>query len=707
MIQIRLDPQGDSVVLTLSDYLGPELFGVFRGICHEHGARYRPVTRDNVAPVDALPGILASLRDSKLGVEVDDQVRAALDDAAKEAGDLLSAGRERVEAARARLEGTGLALYRYQETGVEWLAPRKRALLCDEMGLGKTVQVLMALPERAAAIVICPAAVQSSWIREALRWRPDLRPEIVRNSSRFRWARPGEILVATYGALPSVEHSAELGPPAGVAYLVADEAHAVKNAKAQRTAKFRAVAKVLIENRCSVWLVTGTPLLNRPPELWNVLQAADLGKAAFGSWNGFCSIFRGEREVAFYGRKRVTSFAWGTPTEEAPERLRRVSLHRRRGQVLPDLPTKTRQDVGVNGLDAATIAACDRALEALGIDWDAEAKVTAATKVGKAAFTELSRARAALATSKIPRLLELVEGYEENDEPLVVFSVHKAPVAALGLREGWATITGETSPEERGRIVERFQAGELRGIAGTVQAMGVGVTLTHAAHALFVDLAWTPALNQQAEDRVCRIGQDRGVIITRMVASHPLDERVLELLTAKQEIIEASIEASAVEADYVHASPAEALAAAAQSAAEVAVDLEARTEEARAEAEERARKEVLDRVRDLKANGVDWDGRDLSIRGKARSAANGVEDRAAAAIVILAAMDPDHAGEKNDVGFSQFDNEFGHSLAEQLGKYGRLSDKQWQAAIKLAIRYRRQTGDPRKTSQFTRDSAGV
>ncbi len=158
-------------------------------------------------------------------------------------------------------------------------------------------------------------------------------------------------------------------------------------------------------------------------------------------------------------------------------------------------------------------------------------------------FEMLSEMRAALATAKIPAVLDLVGQYEENEEPVVVFSDHVAPVEALAARDGWKAIYGgDAGPEYRQKVVEEFQAGKLKGVACTIKAAGVGITLTRANTIIFVDKHWTPALNEQAEDRLARIGQTRPVNVITLAADHPLDKRIAELLTIKQEMVKATIE---------------------------------------------------------------------------------------------------------------------------------------------------------------------
>lgn len=679
MIRIAIEPDGQSVAVSLTRFLG-DRFRDYLAACSEAGARYVQSRKCNVLPVSGVPALLAALSRAQLPIEVAPELAEALAAEAAEATALLSAGRERLDAIRAGLR-PGLRLYRYQETGVEWLSPRKRALLADSPGLGKTAQALLAAPADHGILVVAPAAVRAAWAQECMTWRPDLRPVTVTTGAQFRWPRKGECVIATYGLMPA--DAEDLGLPGHPVCAIVDEAHALKNPKAARTKRWRAIARVVADCGGRTWLLTGTPLLNRPPELWAVLQAASLAEEAFGSWAEFVRMFSGSK-----GR---FGYAWGEATEDAPLRLQRVSLHRRREAVLADLPTKRHRDVPVTDLDTATVALCDEAwaaLQAAGVDLaDAEALAKATT--GGVAFELMSRARAALATAKIGAMNEWLDELEEAEEPAVVFSMHLAPVLAAGKRPGWAIISGDVPADERGAIVASFQRGELKGIAGTIGAMGVGVTLTRAAHAILVDRAFTPALNAQAEDRLVRIGQTRGVLITRLIAAHRLDERVAELLSAKQEVIESSVGASAVEAEHVGDAPAVALAEAAETARRLADEGQQRAEDQRAREQAETDAEVAAMRERL---GSAYDGRPVttSVTGNFRSAANETEAAAGRVLLIVAGMDGDHAAVRNGVGFSRNDQEFGHSLATNLRKYGRLSEKQWGYAVKLASRYHRQ-----------------
>jgi SWI/SNF-related matrix-associated actin-dependent regulator 1 of chromatin subfamily A len=506
-------------------------------------------------------------------------------------------------------------------------------------------------------------------------WRPDLTPTVIKGKAAFRWPRQGEIIITTYGSLPD---SDQLPAPAGC-YLIADEAHNLKNPKTTRAKRWQMLRGNVVGNGGKVWLLTGTPLLNRPPELWAVLGAAGLQEAAFGSWPKFVSLFDGYR-----GR---FGYEWGTGpvSPEAPLALQRVSLHRRRLDVLPDLPVKRHRTIEVNGLPASAVRACDEVVEMLrsrGIDLDSIGPdVDLGSLIAGPVFALMSKARAQLATAKLPHAIELIEEYEEAGEPVVLVSAHREPVDVVGSRPGWGAITGETSPEDRAKIAEQFQAGSLKGVALTFKAGGVGITLTRAAHMVMVDQDWTPALICQAEDRLCRIGATRGILITVIVATHPLDKRVNELLSEKRALIEGAIEASAVSASYQAEDPAQALHAAAEAAA-AAVEATAKPE---------APAPVRPPSGGYTPATLPTGGEAV---GKFRYALGEIEHHAGRAILTLAGSDTDRAGLKNDLGFNKPDTDFGHSLADTLRRYGRLSDRQWAAAIRLVVKYHNQVGRP-------------
>lgn len=544
----------------------------------------RRIGRTRATDVFRAQSVIQALRAAGAAVSVSDALLEKVREIELRSWLDLQAVDARLEAARKELAAVGQALRPYQRVGARWLASRPSgALLGDDMGLGKTVQVLCALPAAAPVLVVCPAKVKGEWLRQTKQFRPSLAASTLDTRAKFRFPRPGEILVCSYDVLPEMHeeecprvwekrcpgcsphypgaHRAgcdrfrkvcpgcvELPTPHQGSFVVFDEAHYIKNPEALRTESCRAIGQRFVDADGRRIGLTGTPLMNRPDELWHSLDALGLAAEAFDTWSNFKKLFAAKpREVWTTNKKtgqktkKIRGLEWGDPLPEAPERLSRVMLRRLRGDVLQDLPEKSYKLIPVK-VDRAALRACDKLLAAVG-GLSQFADLLAKKKLP---FELVSEARAALAAAKIPAMLEIVESYEESETPLVVFSAHRAPVDLLIDRDGWKTITGEAA-EKPADVVAWFQdeTNDVRGLGCTIGAAGTGLTLTRASHMLFVDQAWTPAQNEQAEARCLRLGQRNAVLVNVLVADHPLDERLAELLTQKRELFDAVVNGAA------------------------------------------------------------------------------------------------------------------------------------------------------------------
>jgi SWI/SNF-related matrix-associated actin-dependent regulator of chromatin subfamily A-like protein 1 len=417
----------------------------------------------------------------------------------------------------------GHALRPYQLDAIRFLRGRKRALLGDEMGLGKTATLLRALPRRARAIVVCPASVVLVWEAEVAEWRSDLR---VTSSEELRRPDEGEVIVVSYDSLPEIPRSTVslLTEPMTDVYLLLDECHMTKSDDAQRTIKAR-----MLGYQCGwVWGATGTPMLGTPPDLWGVLLSLGLA-GVFGSLSHFVELCDGKERWRFdrrQGRKVRCGYEWGTVSPVVKETLKTVMLRRLRADVLPDLPREHVIDVPVEAPDDLR-SYLDRVKEA----WD---------DVGAddlPPFELLSEARAALARSKIPALIEHV-GRASESFPLLVFSAHVDPILEVaGSFKNATKLMGGESKSDRKKAVEDFKAGKKRILAMTIKAGGAGLNLQEAGGMIFCDEEWTPGLNDQARARASRPGQRHArIAIWRLVSSHPVDVRLAEILDEKRRL---------------------------------------------------------------------------------------------------------------------------------------------------------------------------
>jgi SWI/SNF-related matrix-associated actin-dependent regulator of chromatin subfamily A-like protein 1 len=418
-------------------------------------------------------------------------------------------------------------LFPYQKQGVEWLRSKRRALLADDMGLGKSAQVLRALPPGMRSLLLCPASLRLNWEDECKKWRSDLTPVQVENGD---CPLKGQLCIMSYDSL---EQEGFTSLNLRDVYLIADEAHYLKNPKAKRTKAFRRLSSRV---GC-VWLLTGTPLVNTPIDLFEVLKGGKLHGRAFGSKSKFLKLFgavkkecwkRGADGKAY---KQFAGWDFKDPNFEAIKKsLGDIMLRRQKEEVLPNLPKRIYKNLRV---ELPTVSSV--------VD-DAEEAWTLYGADRLPPFEMLSKAMAELARAKIPAMLDQLAHYEEHKEPVIVFSAHRDPINAIKNRTGWGVVTGDTLPKERHAIVQSFQAGELVGIALTIQSGGIGINLTRGSNILFVDQDYAYVLNEQAIDRARRIGAAaKHILVTRLVADHPLDERLTEILAGKRAMHEGAL----------------------------------------------------------------------------------------------------------------------------------------------------------------------
>lgn len=579
MIQISLQPDEHKARVVPAAFLGEQRFDRFRKLCDAAGARYS--RREKVTLVEL--GMVGQLQHSLAHAGFVVSIDPGLVDKLK---GMEQVAKEKMVAAVARLEAAiedGLKPFPFQETGIAKLAIEHSFILGDDMGLGKTIQALLASPANAPVVIVCPQKPKRNWAKESARWRPDLAHNgsckhdeagrlvsgdcgaILNGRGSFRWAFPGTIVITNYELLPASTAEAKdaikkaedkgnadlvmlekealrrteaflANVPEGTT-IIFDEAHRLSNKKSQRTRRAVDLIKTVLDRGGHAWGLTGSPLRNRPDELASLLSTFKLFNKAFGTWPRFLSLMSGK--PLFWG-----GYEWGTPRPEAIECIRKVMLRREFAEVFKEMPAKIYQDIEVD-IDKATEKACVEARAAL-----AAAGITLEEAISGAAnidtVQQVAHARKLLAMAKLPTAIEIAEEYEEQGQPVIFFSAHRAPIEALAAREGWAAIMGGVDEKTAGETVERFQAGNLRGLGIVIRAGGESLTLTRAHHAVFIDLEWTPTANLQAEARIYRLGQTRGVIIKRLVAPKTIDEDVTFILSEKSKMISNIISASAV-----------------------------------------------------------------------------------------------------------------------------------------------------------------
>jgi SWI/SNF-related matrix-associated actin-dependent regulator of chromatin subfamily A-like protein 1 len=428
--------------------------------------------------------------------------------------------------------GLGGELKPFQRAGVNYLLAQRRAFLADEQGLGKTIEALATLQADDAfpAVVVCPASLKLNWLREIERWLPARTAHALAGTAPQGPRHTPDITVVNYDILASRLSELEACAPRA---LVLDESHYCKNPSAKRTQAVGRLADAVPRDGL-VLALTGTPVMNRPPEL--VSQLRIIGRLAdFGSGAQFGRRFRGpDAHMRLHWHMRARCF------------VRRLKV-----DVLPQLPPKTRSIVPIELDNQHEYRLAERDLVA----WlrtqpmdlrELDAKVASALRAER--LVRLNALKLLAARGKLHAALAWIHDFCASGEPLVVFARHVEIQRAVLQRFPRALhILGEDTHRARDASLRAFQEpdggpGEGRSnqlIVCSLEVAGQGLTLTRASNVAFLELDWTPAKHDQAEDRCHRIGQRDAVTAHYLLAAATVDETIATLLERKRAVIAA------------------------------------------------------------------------------------------------------------------------------------------------------------------------
>jgi SWI/SNF-related matrix-associated actin-dependent regulator 1 of chromatin subfamily A len=412
----------------------------------------------------------------------------------------------------------GMELMPFQRAGVAYALSREGTLIGDEMGTGKTIQAICIANATAPQhiLVVAPASLLINWRNEIGRWQTlGLPVHVIRPGVAFG-SEPGWYLI-NYDILGKYESDLKART---WCLLIADECQYLKTRTSQRTQmllggsrkikgskppRYEQITPVQAKRRLAL---TGTPIMNRPAELFPILHALD-GRR-WPTWSTFA-----RRYCAAHSNGYGYDATGASNLDELNLRLRQTVMVRRlKKDVLTELPAKRRQIVDLAVDDETTRAIVEHEVEtyerteaaiaeastemdqakAAGDDAaykTAVAKLTAARGI---AFSEMSRVRHETALAKVPAVIERLADVEGK---ALVYAHHldvlDALEAALSDR-GVVRIDGGTKPEDRQSIVQRFQEDpSIQFFLGGIKAAGVGLTLTAASQVYFAELDWTPA----------------------------------------------------------------------------------------------------------------------------------------------------------------------------------------------------------------------
>lgn len=436
-------------------------------------------------------------------------------------------------------------LYSYQKVGVEFLARNNgNAILADQPGTGKTAQtigyILASGQER--SLIVCPASVKFAWEKEVNKWSKLKSIVIDSKTDLASIPHDVDVWIINYDVL--IKHLPQL-LKIRFTYMAGDEAHYLKNQKAKRTKAFIAIARTIK----SVSLLTGTPMLSRPVELFTLLHIIDPH-----TWNNWYSFTRRYCD-GHQGRWGYDS-SGATNLDELKSKIDRYFLRRLKSDVLKELPPKIYipRPVALSSFHAKQYDAAEKDLKSFLKEYKGKKEPEVKKMMQAEKLVKINLLREISSLGKIETVEELIQDIISSGEKVIVFSSFMFPLETLKAKFETESvmITGQTPQDERGAAVDAFQTDPaIQIFFGGIKSAGVGITLTAASNVVFIDYPWNPADVMQAQDRAHRPGQEaESINIYQLYTPGTIDEFMQSLLADKQELFEKLIE-KATTAEHV------------------------------------------------------------------------------------------------------------------------------------------------------------
>jgi len=403
-------------------------------------------------------------------------------------------------------------LYPHQETAKQFLLTQKRAILADQPRVGKTLPTAAAALENLPCLIVCPAIAKTVW-EAAFCKLSNASIRVVNGKNDAMKTTNHQVVIINYDLLQYFNN-------AGFQTLVLDECHRIKNPLAKRTAS----ASLLMKQIDRVYALSGTPIPNRPVELWPILHGLGIYR---GGWYDFAARYA-----------KMWKSPWGLDVSGSS------NIPELKALMKPHVLRRKKEDVFKDYRDPqVSLITFDLPNDKREQQFDADALV--ANPNALLAFEGLAEIMKEAGMRKVNLAAEFIDDLLNSGEPVVVFAHHKDVVAEL-VKELKAhkpvTVVGDTPRAQRDKAIEAFQAGKTKCIIGNIAAMSEGVDLSAADTIVFVECTWSTSALEQASSRVENITKNGiqpviYILTIRASLDHTVLAKVLKKLNVVNQII--------------------------------------------------------------------------------------------------------------------------------------------------------------------------
>ncbi|KAE8581484.1 hypothetical protein XENTR_v10024805 [Xenopus tropicalis] len=432
----------------------------------------------------------------------------------------------------------------FQREGVCFALKRHgRCMIADEMGLGKTLQAIAVAyyyRNEWPLLIVVPSSLRYPWIEEMEKWIPELCPEditVIENKTDVGRMSACKVTVLGYGLLTTdAQTLIDALYKQHFRVVLVDESHYMKSRNASRSK----LLLPIVQKAARALLLTGTPALGRPEELYMQIDA--LFPKKFGTWTEYAKKYC-NAHVRYFGNRTQWDYRGASNLDELHQRLGNIMIRRLKNEVLTQLPPKIRQRIPFD-LPKDVAKEMNGSIE----EWEKLMRCPDSMAAESSnPFTQImgliTRMFKQTALAKAGAVKDYIKMMLENDKlKFLVFAHHLSMLqacteAAIESKARYIRIDGSVPSSERIHLVHQFQNDpETRVAILSIQAAGQGLTFTAATHVVFAELYWDPGHIKQAEDRAHRIGQCSSVHIHYLIARGTMDTLMWGMLNRKANV---------------------------------------------------------------------------------------------------------------------------------------------------------------------------